>query len=347
MKKIPVGILGATGMVGQKFVELLASHPWFEITAVAASDRSIHKPYKTTIHWTSATPLPKQIGDMPISACLPDLPCKLVFSALDSRVAGEIETAFAQAGYIVISNARNHRMDAQVPLLIPEVNPEHFKLVDAQHFHPGAILTNPNCSTIGICLALKPMLDQWGLEAAHIVTLQALSGAGYPGVASMDILDNVIPFIEGEEDKIENEPLKILGWLEKDQIIPNSLKISAQCNRIAVSDGHMACLSVKLKKKAKKEDIIQAWTQFQAEPQHLKLPTAPSQPIVYHEEANYPQPKLHRNLGNGMAISIGRLRECSLYDWKFNILSHNTVRGAAGGALLIAEMLHRNEKGLG
>lgn len=339
MKKISVGILGATGMVGQKFVELLASHPWFEITALAASERSIGKRYEDAMNWSMRSTLPKAIADIPVTSCNPDLPCQIVFSGLDSSVAGEIEESFAKAGYIVISNSSNHRMDPDVPLLIPEINSDHLELIRKQRFGKGAIITNPNCSVIGIAMALKPLLDNWGIEAAYAVTLQALSGAGYPGVPSMDILDNVIPYISGEEAKVEKEPLKIMGSYRDNEIIPYPMKISVQCTRVSVTDGHMACVSVKLKKKADKNEILSAWKAFQAEPQQLELPIAPKQPIIYLEDERHPQPKLHRTLENGMAVSVGRLRECPLFDWKFVLLSHNTIRGAAGCAILNAELL--------
>ncbi len=335
MKKIPVGILGATGMVGQKFVELLSSHPWFEIVALAASDRSVGKRYGDAMKWSMQVALPQNIADVPVVACLPDLPCNVVFSGLDSSVAGVIEENFARAGYKVISNSSNHRMDPNVPLLIPEVNGDHLKLLEHQRFGGGTIITNPNCSVIGITMALKPLLDKWGIEAVHVVTLQALSGAGYPGVASIDILDNVIPYIAGEEAKVEKEPLKILGtYLE-----PYVMRLSAQCTRVSVADGHLACISVKLKEKGSANEIIAAWRGFKGEPQELNLPTAPKHPIVYLEDERHPQPKLHRTLEGGMAVSIGRLRECPLFDWKFVILSHNTIRGAAGCAILNAELM--------
>lgn len=318
MDKIKVGILGATGTVGQKFVELLADHPWFEITALAASDKSVGK----------------KIKDIVISPCEPNLPCRIVFSGLDSSVAGEIEEKFAKAGYIVISNSKNHRMNPTVPLLIPEVNGDHLRLIQNQEYGKGAIITNPNCSVIGIAMALKPLL-KWNVESAHVVTLQAISGAGYPGVPSMDILDNVIPYINGEEDKVETEPLKILGTLQGNQIINSPIRLSAQCTRVAVADGHLACVSVKLKEKATAEDILKAWRSFEG----LNLPSAPKHPIHYLEGEKHPQPKLHRHLEGGMAVSVGRLRECPLYDWKFIALSHNTVRGAAGCAILNAELL--------
>jgi aspartate-semialdehyde dehydrogenase len=334
-KKIGVAILGATGMVGQKFVELLSDHPWFEITALSASERSQGKRYRDAMKWMMPIPLPPKIGDMPVLPCTPDFSCNVAFSGLDSSVAGPIEKEYAEKGVVVISNSRNHRMDPDVPLLIPEVNAAHLSLVKSQKYAPGMIVTNPNCSVIGIATALKPLVDKWGIEKAHVVTLQAISGAGYPGIPSFDILDNVIPFIEGEEEKIETEPLKILGSAHT----PYPMQISAQCNRVAVMDGHMACLSVKLSKKASREEIIRSWQTFSGEPQHLHLPMAPRQPILYLEDEKHPQPKLHRHLDKSMAVSIGRLRPCSLFDWKFAILSHNTVRGAAGCAILNAELM--------
>lgn len=340
-KKIPVGILGATGMVGQKFVELLSNHPWFEIAALAASERSHGKKYGEAARWLMSSQLDPKIAEMPVQTCQPNLPCQVVFSGLDSSVAGEIEENFANKEYIVISNSRNHRMNHDVPLLIPEVNPDHLQLVKTQQFPKGMIVTNPNCSVIGLTMALKPLVDYFGVEKAHVVTLQAISGAGYPGVPSLDILDNAIPFISGEEDKVETEPLKILGALKKNQIVPCTMQISAHCNRVAVVDGHMECISVQLGKKAKFEEILEAWNSFSG---LSHLPTAPKNPLIYLEDERHPQPRLHRMLENGMAVSIGRLRKCPLFDWKFVLLSHNTVRGAAGCAILNAELMV--EKGL-
>ena len=337
-KKTPVAILGATGSVGQRFIEILHNHPWFEITALAASERSAGKKYHEAVNWLMSTPLPPTIAEMTVSECLPNLPATIAFSGLDASVAGDIELAFAKAGYIVHSNARNHRMNPDVPLLIPEVNPDHLALIKLQ-LHKGKIVTNPNCSTIGLVMALKPLDDAFGIDQVHVVTLQAISGAGYPGVASLDIMDNVIPLIKGEEQKMETEPLKILGKYSNGKIEPSKIRISAQCNRVAVNDGHMECVSVKFKKKPTKEQIIEAWVNFRSEPQRLKLPTAPEKPIHYFHNENFPQPKLHRQLEKGMALSIGRLRECPLFDYKFTILSHNTIRGAAGCAVLNAELL--------
>ncbi|MFA4921922.1 MAG: aspartate-semialdehyde dehydrogenase [Candidatus Neomarinimicrobiota bacterium] len=336
--KIPVGILGATGSVGQKFIELLAEHPWFEIAAVAASDRSAGKAYRDAAHWFMSKPLPSRIADMTVKACEPDLPCRIVFSGLDASVAGEIETNFAKAGYIVISNSRNHRSDPDVPILVPEVNADHLEIVKTQQNGQGAIITNPNCAATGLVVALKPLLDKFGLSKVNVVTMQAISGAGYPGVASLDIIDNVVPFIGGEEGKLESEPQKILGNYCDGRIEPAQFKVSASCNRVAVTDGHMECVSVKLARKPSANEIITEWREFRGEPQRLKLPSAPANPLCYFEENNYPQPKLHRLLGDGMTVAIGRLRECPILDYKFVLLSHNTIRGAAGGAILNAEL---------
>lgn len=340
-EKVPVAILGATGSVGQKYIQMLAHHPWFEIVAVAASEKSQGKKYKDAVNWLMPTPLPADIGELIVQPCEPTLPCRYVFSSLDSSVAGEVETAFAKAGYIVNSNSKNHRMDADVPLIIPEINPDHLQLAKTQKYGKGMIVTNPNCTAMGMIIALKPLLDNFGLEAVHVVSMQAISGAGYPGVASLDILDNVIPYISGEEDKLETEPLKILGKFSDDKIIPESFKISALCNRVPVTDGHTECLSVKLRRKPSKEEIINTWRSYKGVAQNLQLPTAPENPIYYFDQENYPQPKKHRDLDKGMAVSIGRLRDCPLFDYKFAILSHNTVRGAAGGSILIAELMLR------
>lgn len=340
-QKIPVGVLGATGSVGQKFVELLAGHPWFEIVALAASSGSIGKPYGEAARWLLSTPLPERLARMPVVPCAPGLPCRLVFSALDAAVAGEIETELATAGYVVVSNARNHRTDPDVPLLVPEINADHLRLLERQRHRPGALVTNPNCSTTGLVLALKPLLDAFGLEAVHVVTLQAASGAGYPGVASLDLLDNIIPYISGEEEKVESEPGKILGSYQDGAIVAREFPISATCTRVPVLDGHTECVSVKLREKPPVEEIIRVWEEFSGPPQELDLPTAPRRPVHHFAEERYPQPRLHRGLEGGMAVSVGRLRPCQLFDYKFVALSHNTVRGAAGGALLNAELLAR------
>jgi aspartate-semialdehyde dehydrogenase len=338
-KKIPVCILGATGSVGQKFIQLLAGHPYFDIIEVKASDKSAGKRYKDAVSWYLPTPIPETVADLIVEKCVPSNKTRFAFSGLDSDVAGIIESEFAHAGYAVVSNAKNHRMDVDVPLLIPEVNADHLELVKSQRFNGGLIITNPNCSTIGLTMALKPLDDLFGIEYINVVTMQAVSGAGFPGVSSLSIIDNIVPYIDGEEEKIESEPLKILGRLEKNSIIPKQFKISAQCNRVSVIDGHVESVQVKLKMKTTEEKIIQAWINYKGEPQILKLPTAPKKPLYYFDNPLYPQPRLNRDLENGMAISIGRLQKCPIFDHKFIVLSHNTMRGAAGGAVLCGELL--------
>jgi aspartate-semialdehyde dehydrogenase len=337
--KIPVAVLGATGSVGQRFIQLLENHPWFEVKEVAASEKSAGKTYKDAVNWVQATPIPANVANLVVRECEPNLECKVAFSGLDASIAGEVESAFASNGYVVISNSKNHRMDKDVPLLVPEINADHIELIKQQKYNGGCIVTNPNCSAIGLVLALKPLVDAFGVEQVNVVTMQGLSGAGYPGVSSLDIIDNVIPFIGGEEAKMESEPLKILGQLNSDGIKYPDLKISAQCNRVAVMDGHTECVQVKLGSKTTVEEIKKAWNNFSGEPQKLKLPSAPEKPIHYFEEIKYPQPRIHRNIDKGMAAAIGRLREDNLFDYKFVALSHNTIRGAAGGAILCAELM--------
>lgn len=340
--KLNVGILGATGAVGQKFVRLLEGHPWFELTALAASERSAGKSYKAAVHWIESTPLPPGVGDMEVQLCEPGLDCDLVFSGLDSSVAGPIETAFAEAGYPVISNAKNHRMDADVPLLIPEVNPDHIALIERQETS-GFIVTNPNCATVGLTMALKPLQDAFGIEAVQVTTMQALSGAGYPGVASLDAVANVVPFIGGEEDKLETEPLRLLAPLDasdgKPSVRPLSIPISAQCNRVPVIEGHMECVSVKLKGSPSVERVELALSTFRSPDEVAALPSAPEACLVVHTDESSPQPRRDVDRGAGMTVSIGRVRSCPVFDVRFVVLSHNTVRGAAGGALLNAELL--------
>ncbi len=342
-EKISVGILGATGSVGQKFIELLSNHPWFEINELAASESSAGKKYKDAVDWFLPAQMPEQVTEIQVKKCEPNLDCKIVFSGLDSSVAGEIETEFAKNGYVVISNSRNHRMDKDVPLLIPEINPEHIELIKKQKYDEGFIVTNPNCSAIGLSLALKPLLDNFGIESVNVVTMQAISGAGNSKKVNLNIEDNVIPLIKGEEEKMEIEPLKIFGELNLDGISCADFQINAQCNRVNVTDGHMETIQVKLKKAASKNEIISSWRNFSSEPQKLKLPSAPKHPVHYFDEEDFPQPKIHRTIENGMAASIGRLRSDKLFDYKFVVLSHNTVRGAAGGAILCAELLKAKE----
>ncbi len=343
--KIPVGILGATGSVGQKFIQLLIDHPDFEIAELAASERSAGKKYGDVVNWMMAMELPQNIAAMEVkNAADISLDCGLVFSGLDASVAGEIEEKYAQKGYTVVSNSKNHRFDTFVPLLIPEVNPGHLDLLSYQSFGEGKIVTNPNCSTIGMTMALKPLLDNFGLKTVNVVTMQAISGAGFPGLSGMSIVENVIPFIGGEEAKMESEPLKILGKAGENGVEPADITVNAQCNRVQVIDGHMESVQVSLKDKAEAQDIIEAWRSFKSEPQELELFYAPKNPIHYFAQPDYPQPRLHRNIEKGMAVSVGGLRPDKIFDFKFTVLSHNTVRGAAGGAILCAELM--NKKGL-
>jgi len=339
LTKTKVAVLGATGSVGQKFIQLLENHPFFELAELGASDRSAGKKYKDAVNWFMDTPIPAGVKDLVVKNCEPPLESRIVFSGLDSSVAGEIETAFAKAGYIVVSNSRNHRFDPDVPLLIPEVNGDHLQLLRVQNYDGGAIVTNPNCSTIGMVMALKPLHDRFGVKKVNVVTMQALSGAGYPGVPGLDSTDNVIPFISGEEEKLETEPLKILGKFNGSGISLTDIRISASTNRVAVIDGHTESVQIELEKKATAEEIIEAWETFTSEAQQLDLPFAPVKPLHYFREDKYPQPRLHRNIDKGMAVSVGRLRPCNLFDWKFTVLSHNTIRGAAGGAILCAELM--------
>ncbi len=341
MQRQKIGILGATGMVGQRFIQLLERHPWFEVTWLAASDRSSGKLYGEAVRWKLDTPLPKRIAEMPVSAAGPEGAPKIIFAALDSDIARELEPKFAAAGCAVISNSSAFRMQADVPLVIPEVNADHLNLLEEQSWRKesgGYIVTNPNCSAIGLVLALKPLEDRFGIESLFVTTMQAVSGAGYPGVASLDILGNVVPYIKNEEEKMEEETLKLLGKLAGARVHPLNAKVSAHCNRVAVEDGHTESVSLKLRSKASSEEILEAWQEF-GPLSGLHLPTAPKQPVEFETAPDRPQPRLDRMRGAGMAATVGRLRPCSLLDWKFTVLSHNTIRGAAGAALLNAELL--------
>ncbi len=340
--KISVGILGATGIVGQRFIQMLEHHPWFEVAWLAASDRSEGRPYAEAARWKLKTAIPDRIAGMNVSPANPNGAPQIIFAALDAAIAREMEPQFAAAGCAVVSNSSALRMQADVPLVIPEVNGDHIALIDTQswrHSSGGFAVTNPNCSTIGLVLALAPLHRRFGLEAVTAVTMQAVSGAGYPGVASLDILGNVIPYIKNEEEKMEEEAQKLLGTLDGGRIVPAPFAMSAQCNRVAVEDGHTESVSVRLKRKAKPEEIIAAWNEFEAEPQRLRLPSAPARPIVYMDAPDRPQPRFDCDLGAGMTTAVGRLRPCNVLEWKFTVLSHNTIRGAAGAALLNAELL--------
>ena len=334
-------------MVGQRFIQLLNNHPWFNITWLAASDRSAGKTYGEACKWKLDSPLPKHIAAMTVQPNVPEgatgeLP-HIIFAALDSDIAKELEPKFAAAGCAVISNSSAFRMTADVPLVVPEVNGDHLDLIETQSWRKrsgGYIVTNPNCSAIGLVLALKPLEERFGIESIFVSTMQAVSGAGYPGVPSLDILGNVIPYIKNEEEKLQEEVAKLLGSLRGNAIEMLDAKVSAHCNRVAVEDGHTECVSIKFKKKATREEIFAAWNEFN--PLHGQhLPTAPDEPVQYEDAVDRPQPRLDRMRGSGMAATVGRLRECPLLDWKFVVLSHNTIRGAAGAAVLNAEVLAR------
>jgi len=341
-KKLPIGILGATGVVGQRFIQMLEHHPWFEVAWLAASDRSEGKVYAEAARWRLKTPIPAAVAKMKVAPATPDGAPKVIFAALDSSIAAELEPRFADAGCYVVSNSSALRMQEDVPLVIPEVNADHIKLIDIQAWRKksgGYVVTNPNCSAIGLVLALAPLHQKFGLETVMAVTMQAVSGAGYPGVASLDILGNVIPFIKNEEEKMEEETKKLLGQVNGTRVIPGPFAMSAQCNRVAVEEGHTESISIRLKRKAKPEEIIAAWNSYRAEPQELNLPSAPEKPVVYLEASDRPQPRFDVDLGAGMTTAVGRLRPCPVLDWKFTVLSHNTIRGAAGAAVLNAELL--------
>jgi aspartate-semialdehyde dehydrogenase len=340
--RIPVGILGATGVVGQRFLQLLENHPWFEPAWLAASDRSAGLPYEEAVRWRLRTPIPECVARMKVSPATPEGAPRVIFAALDADIAREVEPRFAADGCAVISNSSALRMQEDVPLVVPEVNADHVKLIHAQRWRQdagGFVVTNPNCSAIGLVMALAPLHQRFGLEKVIAVTMQAVSGAGYPGVASLDILGNVIPYIAKEEEKMEEETRKLLGRADATRIQSASFAISAQCNRVAVEDGHTESVSVKLAKKASAEEIIETWRTFRAVPQQLRLPNAPEQPLIYDCAPDHPQPRFDVDRGAGMSASVGRLRPCGVLDWKFTVLSHNTIRGAAGAALLNAELL--------
>jgi len=343
--KLPIGILGATGMVGQRYIQLLENHPWFEIVWLAASDRSCGKKYGDAAKWRLDTPMPKRIAEMVVSPADPAGAPKIIFASVDAAIARELEPKFAQAGCAVLSNSSAFRMAPNVPLVIPEINADHLHMIEGQESRQssgGYMVTNPNCSTIGLVMALKPLEERFGIKKIFVSTMQAISGAGYPGVASMDILGNVVPYIGGEEEKMEAETLKLLGAVKGTEVEPLAARITAHCNRVAVEDGHTECVSIefgdKLGRAVTEADILAAWAEFN--PLGGKdLPFAPVQPIEYAPQADRPQPRLDRNRGRGMGVTVGRLRPCSLLDWKFVVLSHNTIRGAAGATILNAELL--------
>lgn len=343
--KIKVGVLGATGAVGQRFVQMLQDHPWFEITALCASTRSAGKRYADACSWNLRGDMPAALRDTILLPCEPGFDAQLVFSALPSQNAGEIEVAFARAGYGVCSNASNHRYDDDVPLLIPEVNPEHLGLIDVQRRERGwngFIVTNPNCSTTHLVSALHPLHARFGVRKLFVVTMQAISGGGYPGVSSMDILDNVVPYIGGEEEKVElKEPHKLLGSFDGARVRYADFAVSAHCNRVPVRNGHLEALSVEFNERPDAEAIVETWQTYSPLAQQLNLPSAPQPAILYTTDPDRPQPRLDRLAGSvpGMATMVGRLRPDPLFHYKFLALGHNTIRGAAGGSLLNAELI--------
>ena len=341
-QKIPVGILGATGVVGQRFIQLLEDHPWFEVAWLAASDRSAGQAYGDAARWRLKTAIPEHIRKMPVSPAEPNGAPHVIFAALDSGIARELEPKFADAGCAVVSNSSAFRMQQDVPLVIPEVNPDHLALIELQSWRKksgGYIVTNPNCSAIGLVVALAPLHQKFGVESLFVTTMQAVSGAGYPGVASLDILGNVIPYIASEEEKMEEETKKLLGQLNNNHVQDAGFSMTAHCNRVAVEDGHTESVSVKLKQKADIEAVLAAIRDFKSKPYELGCPLAPERPLVYDTAPDRPQPRFDLDRGNGMTVSVGRLRPCGVLDYKFTVLSHNTIRGAAGAALLNAELL--------
>jgi aspartate-semialdehyde dehydrogenase len=341
-QKIPVGILGATGVVGQRFLQLLEAHPWFEVAWLAASDRSAGQAYGEAVRWRLKTPIPERLLQMQVSNAAPEGAPRVIFAALDAGIARDLEPQFAAAGCAVVSNSSAFRMHENVPLVVPEVNASHTALIEKQCWRKqsgGYIVTNPNCSAIGLVVALAPLHQKFGIESLFVTTMQAVSGAGYPGVASLDILGNVIPYIAKEEEKMEEETRKLLGQLTGERVEPATFPMTAHCNRVAVEDGHTESVSVKLKRKAGADELIAAFNEFRSTPQELKLPLAPAQPIFYDAAPDRPQPRFDVDRGNGMTVSVGRLRPCGVLDYKFTVLSHNTIRGAAGAAILNAELL--------
>src|SRR6267142_5454434 len=342
-RKFRVGILGATGTVGQRFVQLLENHPQFEITALAASDRSQGRTYAEACSWNLAGDIPAGVREIEVCAPHAPLDCDVVFSSLPGDIARATEEEFVKAGYPVISNSSAFRMDEDVPLLIPEVNHEHLALLEIQRKrlgdNGGLVVTNPNCSAIGVVIPLAPLQAAFGIEAVVVTTMQAISGAGYPGVPSLDITDNVVPYIASEEEKIERETLKILGRLKNLEIEEATFPVSAQCHRVNVSDGHMAAIRMRLAKPANLEALRDALGSFTALPQKMNLYSAPEKPLIIREELDRPQPRLDRSAGGGMSVTVGRILPDRVLDYRFVALSHNTIRGAAGAAILNAELL--------
>jgi aspartate-semialdehyde dehydrogenase len=339
--KIEVGILGATGMVGQQFVRLLQDHPWFELKWLGASDRSAGKKYAEATRWHLDGPMPEEVAGAKVEKCEPGRAPYLLFSALDASAAVEIERAFAEAGHLVVSNASSHRMEPDVPLLVPEINADHLKLIPVQQRRRGwrgQIVTNPNCSTVVLAMSLAP-LRAFGVARVIATTLQAISGAGYPGVPGIDIAANVIPYIANEEEKMQRETQKILGDFTGEEVRPLPAKVSAHCNRVPVADGHTVTVSVELAERPLERNLLAALENFSGVPQHRRLPSAPARPLVYLPEADRPQPRRDAHRERGMCVFLGRLRPCPALHYKFVALGHNTLRGAAGAAVLNAELI--------
>jgi len=349
MPQFNVGILGATGAVGQKFIRLLQNHPWFNIKVLGASSRSAGKKYSEAANWIESVPLPESVADIVVDECRSGKfsGVDFVFSGLDSSVAGEIEGEFARAGIPVISNARNYRTDPTVPLLIPEVNPDHIELIKSQTFTKdgsGWIITNPNCVAVPLTTSLKPLFDQYGVKNVILTTMQAVSGAGYPGVPSLDILGNVIPHIDGEEPKIHAEPMKLLGTLSGGKLTHAKFPIQATATRVPVINGHLLSVTVELDDKpASESEVIELYKNWQSPVKDLELPSAPDFPIFYHDDPRYPQPRLNADSERGMRTAVGKMRKSNVFDLSYIAMAHNTVRGAAGGAILNAELLVNKE----
>jgi len=337
MDKIPVGILGATGAVGQKLIALLAGHPWFEVCEVVASDRGVGQEYGAYVSWHEAQVIPDRVTKLRLKSCKEPLNSRLLFSGLTAEVAGPVEAAYAAAGHIVVSNAKNHRLEDKVPLIIPEINSEHLELITPETRKKGYIVTNPNCVVVMLALALAPIYRHFGLEKVMVTTMQAISGAGYPGVASLDIIGNVLPHIIGEEEKIAPETKKILGELKNNAVKFADFKLSASCNRVPVREGHLLNVALQCGRRVTRAEMIAAWREFGS--QKLALPSAPREVVRFIDQPLRPQPSLDLMAGNGMTVTIGNLRACEVLDWKFAVFGHNTIRGAAGAAILNAEAL--------
>jgi aspartate-semialdehyde dehydrogenase len=347
--KVKVAVLGATGMVGQRFIQPLVDHPFFELSCLAASGRSAGKAYKDATRWVLDESMPAELADREVVACDPkDVDAEIVFSALPKSTARDVEPAFAKAGAIVASNASAFRMGEDIPLLIPEVNPEHLDMIDVQKKNngwDGCIVTNPNCAIITAVLSLKPIYDAFGIEQLFISTMQAVSGAGFHGVPSMAIQDNIIPFIGGEEDKVETEAQKLLGKFNGQSIDFADFTVSASCNRVPVLDGHTENIFIKTREKCTPDEVKKVMRDFKALPQELKLPTAPKNPVIVREEPDRPQPRLDRMSGDGMSVTVGRVRDDPIFDIKYTVMGHNTVRGAAGASILNAELIYKKVLG--